>query len=240
LSYASGPLSSRKKSEVKIDSAPGTVKTWERTDRPRPAGIRPPAKRQPSGVNLSSLSGCLFPREQEVTGKNLTALPASLTGRIWFFCSTNYEPLLNKTPTKSRFLSPLSRSASSSRPTDPSGYEPYSAASQHCNVLLFNGLTLEAQQATNCAWRCKNRIWPPGARAHSPRKAPLQRSLYWLPEPPYPCILLSRVRATGRVAAPQARCSERKRYLTMNYAHWAWLQSVHWLAPGMAECYVHR
>lgn len=30
--------------------------------------------------------GCLFPREQGVTGMNPTALPASLTGRIWFWC----------------------------------------------------------------------------------------------------------------------------------------------------------
>jgi len=175
LSYASRAGRSRKKSEVKIDSAPGTVKTWERTDRPRPAGIRPPAKRQPSGVNLSSLSGCLFPREQEVTGKNLTALPASLTGRIWFFCSTNYEPLLNKTPTKSRLLSPLSRSASSSRPTCHPGYEPQSAALQHRKPFGLANFALEATQATDCGWKCWTRIRPPGARTHSPRKAQLQR-----------------------------------------------------------------
>jgi hypothetical protein len=51
-------------------------------------------------VNLRPLPSCLFPREQGVTGKNPTALPASLTGRIWFFV-TDYEPLLiNVTPTE--------------------------------------------------------------------------------------------------------------------------------------------
>jgi len=151
LSYASGPLSSRKKSEVKIDSAFWTVKTrgWPTAQGPRES--RPPAKRQPGGVNLSPLSGCLFPREQEVTGKNPTALSASLTGRIWFFCCTNYEPQLNKTPTKSRLFSPLSRSASSSRPTYQPGYEPYTAAPQHRKNFNLNNFHLEAQQATNCA-----------------------------------------------------------------------------------------
>ena len=33
---------------------------------------------------------CLFPKEQGVTGMNPSTLPASLTGRIWFFliCET--------------------------------------------------------------------------------------------------------------------------------------------------------
>lgn len=50
LSYASGPLSSRKKSEIKIDSALGTVKTPRGTggtDRSRPLG-RPGHQRKGS------------------------------------------------------------------------------------------------------------------------------------------------------------------------------------------------
>jgi hypothetical protein len=35
---------------------------------------------------MASVSGCLFPRVQGMTGKNPHALPASLTGRIRFFC----------------------------------------------------------------------------------------------------------------------------------------------------------
>jgi len=43
------------------------------------------SKRQPNRW-IAPPAGCLFPREQGVTGMNPTALPASLTGRIWFFC----------------------------------------------------------------------------------------------------------------------------------------------------------
>jgi hypothetical protein len=50
--------------------------------------------REKNGRNfLHALTGCLFPRRQGVTGMNPTALPASLTGRIWFFLS-NYGPQL--------------------------------------------------------------------------------------------------------------------------------------------------
>jgi hypothetical protein len=140
LSYASRLGSSCKKSNVKIDSALRTVKTHVGPGADDPWKTRPALKRQPSGVNLNSLSGCLFPKEQEVTGKNPTALPASLTGRIWFFCRTNYEPQLNKTPTKSRLLSPLSRSASSSRPTYPPKYEPHSAAPKRRKIFHLANL----------------------------------------------------------------------------------------------------
>ena len=156
LSYASGPLNSRKEEQDQ-----DRQRAWACQDAPSWGhGPRPPAKRQPSGVNRSSLSGCLFPREQEVTGKNPTALPASLTGRIWFFCRTNFEPLLiNETPTESRLLSPLSRSAPSQRPFD-CWCEPHSAA-QAAAEYSVRSLHPGGPQATGCAWRCETHIRPP-------------------------------------------------------------------------------
>jgi hypothetical protein len=153
----------RQRARTCQDVAPGRLK------------IRPPAKRQPSGVNLSSLSGCLFPREQEVTGKNPTAPPASLTGRIWFFCRTNCEPLLiNETPTESRLLSPLSRSAPSQRPTD-CRYEPHSAAPNGREIpssVTSPWSRLRRPAAYGGARLASGRL---RQRAHSPREALLQR-----------------------------------------------------------------
>jgi len=58
---------------------------------------RAQAKRQPGegaeGNLPSAFPDCLFPRKQGVTGMNPTAFPASLTGRIWFFCRTTDQQI---------------------------------------------------------------------------------------------------------------------------------------------------
>ena len=79
LSYASGAVA-REKASAKIGVDRGSVKARRRK-----------AKRQPRDGRKdfpSRVPGCLFPRKQGVTGMNPTAFPASLTGRIWFFCRT--------------------------------------------------------------------------------------------------------------------------------------------------------
>src|SRR5439155_26271746 len=43
------------------------------------------AAQKPRAAGLD-VASCLFPREQGVTGINPSVLPASLTGRILFFC----------------------------------------------------------------------------------------------------------------------------------------------------------
>jgi hypothetical protein len=88
LSYASRPRG-HVESTGKIVMAQEGVKrsVGLRAARGRAAlDAGPQLKRQPGERNLQVLYfGCLFPRDGGVTGKNPTNLPASLTGRIWFF-----------------------------------------------------------------------------------------------------------------------------------------------------------
>ena len=56
--------------------------------RPRLRHNRKGSSGNDSSRDASFDWSCLFPREQGVTGINPSVLPASLTGRIWFFCET--------------------------------------------------------------------------------------------------------------------------------------------------------
>ena len=82
LSYASRATEVRRMIPKHSDSRLGSA----RVSRTRAGAPRQKSKRQPNRVDHSTPSGCLFPRAQGVTGMNPFALPASLTGRIWFFC----------------------------------------------------------------------------------------------------------------------------------------------------------
>jgi hypothetical protein len=90
LSYASGAVAAIG-SLGKIGSGPRTVKagaleqlTRDRFEHKRKGSLEKERKE----TFPHAFPDCLFPREQGVTGMNPTAFPASLTGRIWFFCRT--------------------------------------------------------------------------------------------------------------------------------------------------------
>ena len=77
LSYASNAREGCPLAPKRADSRLGRARVSR-----SPRQSRGKAKRQPNRVDYSTPSGCLFPKEQGVTGMNPTALPASLTGRI--------------------------------------------------------------------------------------------------------------------------------------------------------------